>query len=220
MDQSAALGGLMMLVIAGLFVLVFIPSWFQNRVDRADSRQGAAALRKQDKEVKSYSPAPAASKLRLAADQGRRLSMTKNTMSVLASLAFAGSATSAFFALQTPLLFVATGAGLLVGMFTLLVAIKASSEIRKLLIRVALSKTEMTANLARSWKEPVLASVLAESDPRAWTPNPLPSPAYRSRIGELEIPNVATVTEINHSGKNFDTQDEINKILRKRRATA
>ena len=210
----------MMLVIAGLFVLVFIPSWFQNRVDRADSRQGAAALRKQDKEVKSYSPAPAASKLRLAADQGRRLSMTKNTMSVLASLAFAGSATSAFFALQTPLLFVATGAGLLVGMFTLLVAIKASSEIRKLLIRVALSKTEMTANLARSWKEPVLASVLAESDPRAWTPNPLPSPAYRSRIGELEIPNVATVTEINHSGKNFDTQDEINKILRKRRATA
>ena len=210
----------MMLVIAGLFVLVFIPSWFQNRVDRADSRQGAAALRKQVKEVKSFSPAPASSKLRLAADQGRRLSMTKNTMSVLAVLGFSGSATSAFFALQTPLLFVATGAGLLVGMFTLLVAIKASSEIRKLLIRVALSKTEMTANLARSWKEPVLASVLAESDPRAWTPNPLPSPAYRSRIGELEIPNVATVTEINHSGKNFDTQDEINKILRKRRATA
>jgi hypothetical protein len=220
MDQSAALGGLMMLVIAGLFVLVFIPSWFQNRVDRADSRQGAAAWRKQVKEVKSYSPAPATSQLRLAADQGRRLSMTKNTMSVLAVLGFSGSATSAFFALQTPLLFVATGAGLLVGLFTLLVAIKASSEIRKLLIRVALSKTEMTANLARSWKEPVLASVLAESDPRAWTPNPLPSPAYRSRIGELEIPNVATVTEINHSGKNFDTQDEINKILRKRRATA
>ena len=210
----------MMLVIAGLFVLVFIPSWFQNRVDRADSRQGAAAARKQVKEVKSASTAPATSKLRLAADQGRRLSMTKNTMSVLAFLAFAGSATSAFFALQTPLLFVATGAGLLVGLFMLLVAIKASSEIRKLLIRVAMSKTEMTANLARSWKEPVLASVLAESDPRAWTPNPLPSPAYRSRIGELEIPNVATVTEINHSGKNFDTQDEINKILRKRRATA
>jgi hypothetical protein len=220
MDQSAALGGLMMLVIAGLFVLVFIPSWFQNRVDRADSRQGAAEWRKQVKEVKSLAPAPTASKLRLAADQGRRLSITKNTMSVLAVLAFSGSATSAFFALQTPLLFVATGAGLLVGLFTLLVAIKASSEIRKLLIRVALSKTEMTANLARSWKEPVLASVLAESDPRAWTPNPLPSPAYRSRIGELEIPNVATVTEINHSGKNFDTQDEINKILRKRRATA
>jgi hypothetical protein len=220
MDQSAALGGLMMLVIAGLFVLVFIPSWFQNRVDRAHSRQGAAEWRKQAKETKSSMTAPAASKLRLAADQGRRLIRTKNTMSVLAFLAFAGSATSAFFALQTPLLFVATGAGLLVGMFMLLVAIKASSEIRKLLIRVALSKTEMTANLARTWKEPVLASVLAESDPRAWTPNPLPSPAYRSRIGELEIPNVATVTEINHSGKNFDTQDEINKILRKRRATA
>jgi hypothetical protein len=220
MDQSAALGGLMMLVIAGLFVVVFIPSWFQNRVDRAHGRQGAAEWRKQVKQVKSSAIAPTASKLRLAAEASRRLTNTKNTMSVLAVLSFSGSATSAFFALQNPLLFVATGVGLLVGLFTLLVAIKASSEIRKLLIRVALSKTEMTANLARAWTEPVLASVLAESDPRAWTPNPLPSPAYRSRIGELEIPNVASVTEINQSGKNFDTQEEINKILRRRRATA
>lgn len=207
-----------MLVIAGLWVVVFIPSWFQNRVDRSHSRQGAAEVRKQVKEVRSSTQA--SSKLRLAADRARRLAKTKNTMSVLAVLAFSGSATSAFFALQIPLLFVATGFGLLVGMFTLLVAIKASSEIRKLLIEVAMSKTEMTVNLANSWKEPVLSSIGAESDPRAWTPNPLPSPAYRSRIGELEMPNVATVTEINHSGKNFDTQDEINKILRKRRATA
>ena len=208
----------MMLVIAGLWVVVFIPSWFQNRVDRAHSRQGAAEVRKQVKEVKSSTQV--SSKLRLAADRARRLAKTKNTMSVLAVLAFSGSATSAFFALQIPLLFVATGFGLLVGMFTLLVAIKASSEIRKLLIEVAMSKTEMTVNLANSWKEPVLSSIGAESDPRAWTPNPLPSPTYRSQIGELEMPNVATVTEINHSGKNFDTQEEINKILRKRRSTA
>lgn len=208
----------MMLVIAGLWVAVFIPSWFQNRVDRSHSRQGAAEVRKQVKEVKSSTQV--SSKLRLAADRAIRLTKTKNTMSVLALLAFSGSATSAFFALQIPLLFVATGFGLLVGMFTLWVAMKASSEIRKLLVEVAMSKTEMTVNLANSWKEPALSSIGAESDPRAWTPNPLPSPTYRSRIGELEIPNVATVTEINHSGKNFDTQEEINKILRKRRATA
>ena len=208
----------MMLVIAGLWVLVFIPSWFQNRVDRARGRQGAAEVRNQVKEIKFSTLVT--SKLRLAADRSRRLTTTKNTMSVLAFLAFSGSATSAFFALQSPLLFVASGFGLLVGMFALLLAIKASSEIRKLLIEVAMSKTEMTANLANSWKEPVLASVGAESNPRAWTPNPLPSPTYRSRIGELEMPNLATVIEINHSGKNFDTQDQINKILRKRRATA
>ena len=207
-----------MLVIAGLWVLVFIPSWFQNRVDRARGRQGAAEVRNQVKEIKFSTLVT--SKLRLAADRSRRLTTTKNTMSVLAFLAFSGSATSAFFALQSPLLFVASGFGLLVGMFALLLAIKASSEIRKLLIEVAMSKTEMTANLANSWKEPVLASVGAESNPRAWTPNPLPSPTYRSRIGELEMPNLATVIEINHSGKNFDTQDQINKILRKRRATA
>jgi hypothetical protein len=219
MDQSATLGGLMMLVIAGLWVVVFIPSWFQNRVDRAHNREGAAQLRNQVKNIKTSASVPA-SKLRLAADRGRKLSRTKNTMSVLATLAFSGSVTSAFFAVQNPLLFVAAGFALLVGMFTLLVAIKASGEIRKLLIRVALSKTEMTASLANSWKESVLPSNEAASDPRAWTPNPLPSPAYRSRIGELEIPNIATVTEIDQMGKNFDTQEEINKILRRRRASA
>lgn len=210
----------MMLVIAGLWVVVFIPSWFQNRVDRAHDRQGAAELRKQVKQIKSSASIPGASKLRLAADRTRRLVRTKNTVSVLAFLAFSGSATSAFFALQTPLLFVATGFGLLVGIFALLVALKATRQIRKLLIEASKSRTEMTASVAKTWKEPVSASNGLESDPRAWTPNPLPSPTYRSRIGELEIPNVATVTEINQTGKNFDTQDEINKILRRRRATA
>lgn len=207
----------MMLVIAGLWVVVFIPSWFQNKVERTQIRESEAKFKKQ---VKVSDSAPVASKLRLAADRGRKLARTKNTMSVLAFLAFSGSATSAFFALQTPLLFVASGIGLLVGMFTLLVALKASSEIRKLLIKVASSRTEMTANLAKSWAEPVLPSIQAESDPRAWTPNPLPAPVYRSQIGELEMPVIASVTEINHSGKNFDTQEEINKILRRRRATA
>ncbi|MFM7014173.1 MAG: hypothetical protein ACKOXT_04185, partial [Actinomycetota bacterium] len=126
----------------------------------------------------------------------------------------------AFFAIQFPLLFVATGIGLLVGMFTLLVAIKASSALRKLLIRVALSKTEKTASLANSWKASLIPTFEAASDPRAWTPNPLPSPAYKSRIGELEIPTVASVSEINQSGKNFDTQNEINEILRRRRLSA
>lgn len=219
MDQSATLGGLMMLVIAGLWVVVFIPSWFQSRVDRQHNRQGAAELRNQVKDIKTSAARPA-SQLRLAADRGRKLSRTKNLMSVLATLAFSGSATSAFFAIQNPLLFVATGFGLLVGMFTLLVAIKAAGTLRKLLIRVALSKTEMTASLANSWKDSLIPTFETASDPRAWTPNPLPSPAYKSRIGELEIPNVASVTEINQTGKNFDTQEEINKILRRRRLSA
>ena len=219
MDQSAALGGLMILVIAGLWVVVFIPSWFQNRVSRQQGREEAALLETKVKELKTSTPR-SASKLRLQADRGRKLSRTKNLMSVLAVLAFSGSAASAFFAIQTPLLFVATGFGLLVGIITMLVAIKAASELRKLLIRVALSRTEMTASLAKSWQEPVIPSQETETDPRSWTPNPLPSPAYRSRIGELNIPNVAPVIEINQTGKNFDTQKEINDILRKRRATA
>jgi len=209
-----------MLVIAFLWVVVFIPSWFQNRVEAERYAQASSGLKPQVENTKISVNAPVASRLRLATERSRRLRRTKNTMSVLASLAFAGSATSAFFALQTPLLFVATGAGLLVGMFTLLVAIKASSETRRLQIQVARSQTEQTINLSKSWREAILPSIGAEVDPRAWTPNPLPSPEYKSRIGELEIPIVASVTEINASGKNFDTQEQINTILKKRRATA
>ena len=210
----------MMLVIAVLWVVVFIPSWFQNRVDAEQNSRESMMLKPQVKNTKPSVNAPVASKLRLATERSRKLRRTKNTMSVMATLFILGSVTLAFFAFQTPLLFVAIGFGMLVGLFALLVAIKASSELNKTLIRVAQSKTELTASLAKSWREAILPSIDAESDPRAWTPNPLPSPAYKSRIGELEIPNVASVTEINDSRKNFDTQKQINTILKKRRASA
>jgi hypothetical protein len=220
MDQSAALGGLMMLVIAVLWVVVFIPSWFQNRVEAERYAHASSGLKPQVENTKISVNEPVASRLRLATERSRRLRRTKNTMSVLAALIILGSATLAFFALQTPLIFVAIGLGMLVGLFALLVAIKASSELNKTLIKVAQSKTELTASLAKTWREAILPSIDAESDSRAWTPNPLPSPAYKSRIGELEIPNVASVTEISNSRKNFDTQEQINTILKKRRATA
>jgi hypothetical protein len=220
MDQSAALGGLMMLVIAVLWVVVFIPSWFHNRVDAEQKTRESISWNPQVKDVKIMANTPVASNLRLATERARRLRRTKNTMSVLATLTFVGSVTLAFFAFQNPLLFVAIGFGMLVGLFALLVAIKASSELDKTLIRVAQSKTELTASLAKTWRAAILPSIDAESDSRAWTPNPLPSPANQGRIGELELPNIASVTEISHSRKNFDTQKEINTILKKRRASA
>ena len=209
-----------MLVIAFLWVVVFIPSWFQNRVEAERYSQASSGLKPQVENTKISVNAPVASRLRLATERSRRLRRTKNTMSVLATLTILGSVTLAFFAFQTPLIFVAIGLGMLVGLFALLVAIKASSELNKTLIKVAQSKTELTASLAKTWREAILPSIDAESDSRAWTPNPLPSPAYKSRIGELEIPNVASVTQISNSRKNFDTQEQINTILKKRRATA
>lgn len=209
-----------MLVIAVLWVVVFIPSWFQNRVDAERDAQASTGLNPQVEKTKISVNAPVASRLRLATERSRRLRRTKNTMSVLATLTILGSVTLAFFAFQTPLFFVAIGFGMLVGLFALLVAIKAAGELNKALIKVAQSKTELTASLAKTWREAILPSIDAESDPRAWTPNPLPSPAYKSRIGELEIPTVASVTEISNSRKNFDTQKQINTILKKRRATA
>ena len=210
----------MMLVIAVLWVVVFIPSWFQNKVDAEQNARESNVLRPRVNETKLSMNVPVASKLRLATERSRKLRRTKNTMSVMATLCILGSVTLAFFVFQNPIFFVLMGFGMLVGLFALLVAIKASGELDKTLTRVAKSKTELTASLAKTWREAILPSIDAESDSRAWTPNPLPSPAYKSRIGELEIPNVASVTEISNSRKNFDTQKEINTILKKRRATA
>jgi hypothetical protein len=220
MNQSATLGGLMMLVIAVLWVVVFIPSWFQNKIDAEQNARESNVLRPRVNETKLSMNVPVASKLRLATERSRKLRRTKNTMSVMATLCILGSVTLAFFAFQNPIFFVLMGFGMLVGLFALLVAIKASGELDKTLIRVAKSKTELTESLAKTWREAILPSIDAESDSRAWTPNPLPSPAYKSRIGELEIPNVASVTEISDSRKNFDTQKQINTILKKRRASA
>lgn len=210
----------MMLVIAVLWVAVFIPSWFQNRIDKELFTAELSALGNRVRDVKISANAPVAAALRLATERSRKLRRTKNTMSVLATLNILGSVTLAFFAFQNPLIFIAIGFGMMVGLFALLVAIKASSELNKTLIRVAKSKTELTASLAKTWREAILPSIHAESASRAWTPNPLPSPAYKSRMGELEIPNVASVIEISNSRKNFDTQNEINTILRKRRTSA
>jgi hypothetical protein len=220
MDQSTALGGLMMLVIASLWVVVFIPSWFHNRVNRQHNRQGEVELKSRVEKQIATTSSSATSNLRRAADRGEKLTRTKNSMSVLATLSMLGVATSVFFALQNPLLFVATGFSVLVALVSLLVAIKASNELHKLLIDVAHTRTEIAANVAKAWTQtsPVVTEV--RKDERLWTPNPLPSPATRSRKGELEMPQIASVTEINHSGKNFDTQNEINKILRRRRASA
>ena len=175
----------MMLVIAVLWVVVFIPSWFQSRVDAERYAQASMGLKPQVENTKISVNAPVASRLRLATERSRRLRRTKNTMSVLATLTILGSVTLAFFAFQNPLLFVAIGLGMLVGLFALLVAIKAAGELNKTLIKVAQSKTELTASLAKTWREAILPSIDAESDSRAWTPNPLPSPAYKSRIEPL-----------------------------------
>jgi hypothetical protein len=220
MDQSAALGGMMMLVIAVLWVVVFIPSWFQNRVDKEHNARESSLLKSKVREIKISANAPVGSIIRLATDRSRKLSRTRNVMLAVATLALLGFVAITFFALQTPLLFVASGFGLLVGLFALLVAVKASSEARRLKTQVAQAQSEQTINLAKSWREAILPSIGAEIDPRAWTPNPLPSPAYKNRIGELEIPNVASVTEISNSRKNFDTQKQINTILKKRRNSA
>jgi low temperature requirement protein LtrA len=69
MDQSAALGGLMMLVIAVLWVVVFIPSWFQNRVDAEQHAQESNGLKSQVRDIKISANAPVASRLRLATER-------------------------------------------------------------------------------------------------------------------------------------------------------
>ena len=152
----------MMLVIAVLWVVVFIPSWFQNRVDAEQNARESNVLKPRVNETKPSVNSPLASRLRLATERSRKLRRTKNTMSVMATLFILGSVTLAFFAFQNPLLFVAIGFGMLVGLFALLVAIKASGELDKTLIRLAQSKTELTASLAKTWREAILPSIDAK----------------------------------------------------------
>ena len=209
----------MILVIAALWVIVFIPSWFQNKLNHQRKRALGSDLRSQAKETRVSMNRPAMSKLRIEAVRGRKLSRTKNLMTALAMFFLLATTASVFFATQFPLLWIAMGFSLLVGISASLVSIKATNELKKLQVRIASAQSESTSRLANSWQEISTHKVESFVDSRAWTPNPLPSPAYQSRIGELEIQKLASVTEITQQVEIFDTQDEINKILRRRRAT-
>ena len=212
-------GGLMFLIIAGLWLWVFIPSWFKRSQERQTVNPSARQLRREARAARAEAPRSAISNL---AERNFRLSMTQKIFSTISFFSLATSIASIFLAVSQIFYWIVTliFAGIFIGSWV--VARTAKRKNIDVLARASKSRSNVFASVANSLRYEDEKSSIAGNpvDTRAWEPNHLPAP--RQRIGELELPTLAEVVEIEERviKKSQVTLDStaLDEILRRRRA--
>jgi hypothetical protein len=212
-------GGLMFLIIAGLWLWVFIPSWFKRSQERQAAKPDNRQFKREVKEARAAASRSAISNL---AERNFRLAMTQKVFSSIAFFAAAASIASIFLAVSQIFYWIVTliFAGIFIGSWV--VARTAKRKNIDVLARASKSRSNVFASVANSLRYEDEKSSIAGNpvDTRAWEPNRLPAP--RQRIGELELPTLAEVVEIEERViKNSQTtldSTALDEILRRRRA--
>ena len=214
----------MVLVVAGLWILVFIPSWFHRSEDRDVYRTEVQSQRQVIREVRK---APIASLLSVA-ERSHKLGVRVRSGLTVAMLGLLVGLGSIAFAVQYVSGWILVAAGLATFAISTGVVRRANKERSKLAEHAARSRGAKSGSLSGWAKElqttPAIAEV--EIDPRAWTPNRLPNPVHMSRVGELEVAVMADVLAISHPEKveevaikaNPLEAEMLDEILRRRRA--
>jgi hypothetical protein len=212
-------GGLMFLIIAGLWVWVFVPSWFKRSEDRQTQR---ATTQKVRGEIRRAKNAPGASTISGIAEQNFRLTVTRRISTTIAFFAFVASIASIFAAVSQIFYWIVTFIFSTIFAVSFAIARAAKKKSQGLLTSAARSRSSIYAASASATRGLYQEGVIAGSpvDTRDWEPNPLPAP--KQRIGELETPTLAEVVEMDvRATKNAAvTLDStaLDEILRRRRA--
>ena len=209
----------MFLIIAGLWLWVFIPSWFK----RSQERQAAKPYNRQFKrEVKEARAAASRSAISNLAERNFRLAMTQKVFSSIAFFAAAASIASIFLAVSQIFYWIVTFVFSAIFVTSWLIARAAKRKNLDVLAMASKSRSNVFASVSNSLRYEDAQSSIAgiPVDTRAWEPNRLPAP--RQRIGELELPTLAEVVEIEERViKNSQTtldSTALDEILRRRRA--
>lgn len=209
----------MFLIIAGLWLWVFIPSWFKRSQERQTSKTSKREVRREVKLARANTPRSAISNL---AERNYRLSMTQRIFSAIAFFAFAASIASIFLAVSQIFYWIVTLVFSAIFIVSLAVARAAKRKNIDVLAKASKSRSNVFASASNSLRYQDVDSSIAGSpvDTRAWEANRLPAP--RQRIGELEMPTLAEVVEIEERviKKSQTTLDStaLDEILRRRRA--
>lgn len=209
----------MLLIIAGLWVGVFVPSWFKRSEDRQAQRSNNQMVRGEIKEVKKAAPVNQISAL---AEQNFRLTVTRRISAAFAFLAFAATIASIFVAVSQIFYWIVTFIFSVFFAVSFLISRAATRKSKALLSRSAKTRSALFASRTMNSLAADGNAMNAGNpiDTRAWQPNPLPAP--KQRIGELESPTLAEVVEIDAQSikKASATLDSsaLDEILRRRRA--
>ena len=212
-------GGLMFLIIAGLWVWVFVPSWFKRSEDRKIQKEATNELRGEIKTVRSARTSSAISDL---AQKNFKLKLTRRIFSVFAYLAFAAAIASIFAAVSQIFYWIVTLVFSAIFVSSFAIARSAKRKSLEVLASASKSRANVFASVANSLRYQDEKGLIAgiPVDTRSWQANRLPAP--RQRIGELEMPTLAEVVEIEERviKKSQTTLDStaLDEILRRRRA--
>lgn len=209
----------MLLIIAGLWVGVFVPSWFRRSQLRQVERKSGQSVRGEIKKIRQ--PINPGSRISLA-QQNFRLQLTQTISSSVAVFAFLGAIWTIFAAVSQIFYIFFSGGFLAISLVSVALSRAAKRKSQSLLTRAANNRAGMFSTSASSLMTAELMGVSGENpvNKRAWEPNALPAP--RQRIGELTMQSLAEVVEIEnriakHATAELDST-ALDEILRRRRA--
>jgi hypothetical protein len=212
-------GGLMLLIIAGLWVGVFVPSWFRRSQLRQVERKSSQRVRGEIKKIRQ--PSISGSRISLA-QQNFRLQLTQTISFSVAVFAFLGAIWTIFAAVSQIFYIFFSGVFLAISLVSVALSRAAKRKSLGLLTRASKNRAGMFSTSASASMTAELMGNSAENpvNKRAWEPNALPAP--RQRIGELTMHSLAEVVEIeNRIAKNATAELDstaLDEILRRRRA--
>lgn len=190
----------MFLIIAGLWIWVFVPSWFKRSEDKQVLREAKAAVVRQES----------------------RLNKTQRTFSTIAFLSVSIAIASIFLAVSQIFYWIVTFIFSAIFVGSLAVARAAKRKNKSTKVHATLRGTSVYTAKANPFQALGESGLIAGNpiDSRGWEPQALPAP--RQRIGELQTPTLAEVVEIDEHAvkKPAATLDStaLDEILRRRRA--
>ncbi|WP_296630357.1 hypothetical protein [Rhodoluna sp.] len=209
-------GGLLFLIIAGLWLWVFVPTWFKRSHERQIEKSVVKNIKTEINSVKSQKNISRS--ITQNAERFYRLNTTKRIFSSLVAIATVVAFCTAYLATTSPLYWVAFAASLAVAAVAMLVAGAARKQIAVLVTRSNRARSAIFSEISHVESSETQNELAFEVDPRAWSRNPLPAP--RERIGEISKTVLADVVAIEkvETKKKTLSQDELDDILKRRRA--
>lgn len=198
MEFPVGLGGVTLVIVAVIWLLVFVPGYTQRSQITETAKYVIQQQRESDRKIPMSKD-----------EQLRRLINTQRGFSVMFGLFVLGAIALWVAAVPNQSLLPLAAVALALALGSLLVSRAAANQAAKLAGALHARRLEVRSKASKALSH--------SSDRREWTPNPLPAPLASLPKAEPEAAPMAEVIQISQP-KRVLTGSEIDQILARRRA--
>ena len=198
MEFPVGLGGVTLVIVAVIWLLVFVPGYTQRSQITETAKYVIQQQRESDRKIPMSKD-----------EQLRRLINTQRGFSVMFGLFVLGAIALWVAAVPNQSLIPLAAVALALALGSLLVSRAAANQAAKLAGALHARRLEVRSKASKALSH--------SSDRREWTPNPLPAPLASLPKAEPEAAPMAEVIQISQP-KRVLTGSEIDQILARRRA--